>query len=115
MITWTGILTLVNLAIMVGTTLGIVWAFRSSKSRSEREIGERVRLALHEENELLQSRLKRIEGENKHLNDMLQLVIDMLKKTRNITLEIDTTNSIVTFRGKDGTIQVSRLPDDSAK
>ncbi len=115
MTNWASILTLVDLIIMVGTAFGVVWAFRSSKGRSEREIGERVRQALHEENELLQSRLKRIETENRHLNDMLQFVIDMLKRTRNITLEIDTTNSIVTFRGSDGTIQVSRLPDDPGK
>ena len=106
MTTWTGILTIANLVIAISIVIGGYIAIRSTMARAGQDIQDRVRQALHDENELLQSRLKRLELENKRLGRQLQLVIDMLKKIRGI--ELDVTDDMVTLRDASG-VHVSRL------
>jgi hypothetical protein len=103
---WTGILTILNLVLAVGITIGGVFAYRGGKVRAEQEISERVRQLFHDENDMLQARIKRLEIDNKHLQKMMDLVIDTLKKTKGIELEI--TNDIVTMRDGSAT-HVTRL------
>lgn len=110
MTTLTGILTIVNLVIAIGIVIGGYIAIRSGMSRAGQEIQDRVRQALHDENELLQSRLKRLEADNKRLSSQLRLVIDMLKKIHSIDMDIN--DDMVILRDHKGT-HVSRVSTDS--
>lgn len=104
----TEILSLLSpLLVIITACVGYI-SLRSGVAKSEREISGRIRDALSEENNLLQSRIQRVELENKHLNRVMQLIIETLKKTNDIELEIN--GDIVTLR-KSGNIQVNRLSD----
>lgn len=105
----TEILSLLSpLLVVVGVFAGYI-SLRSGVAKSEREIGERIRNALHDENNLLQTRVQRVEEENKHLHRVMQLIIETLKKTNGIELEIN--GDIITLRKSNGNIQVNRLSD----
>ena len=106
MINWTGILTILSFLLALGSPIGIFLALRGSKAKEEQTIAERVRDMYRDENDLLQARVKRLEIENRNLNNALILVIDILKKNKNIELQID--EHTVTLRDGTGTL-VSRL------
>lgn len=89
MTTLTGWLTIVNLIFLVAGGIGGTFVFRSSLRKAENDVQERVRDALSAENELLQSRVNRLEKENRRLHRVLQLLASTLKKTHGIELEID--------------------------
>jgi uncharacterized protein YlxW (UPF0749 family) len=100
-VTFTGWLTIINFVIIIGVSIGGFIAIRSKAAEAASEIQERVRMALHDENELLQSQVKRLEEEVKRLKNLFQLVVVMLKKTKNIELEIE--DDMVTLRDATGT------------
>ena len=106
MTTWTSILTIANLVVAIGIIIGGYIAIRSSMGRASSEIQERIRQALHDENELLQARVKRLETENKRLNKLVLLVVNVLKKTHGITLEIN--EDMITLRDASG-LHISHL------
>jgi hypothetical protein len=101
MSTLTGWLTIFNLIILVAGAGGGIWAFRSALSRAENDVQARVRDALAAENGLLQARVARLEKDNKRLENLMQLLIALLKKTHHIEVEID--GDIVTLRSSNGT------------
>lgn len=104
---WSGILTVINLTVTILIVIGGYIALKSGIARTAQEVQERVISALHEENELLQNRIKRAEAENSRLNRLVLLIIGMLKKMHNISVEIE--QDMVTFRSSSG-VQVSQLP-----
>lgn len=106
MINWTGILAILSFALALASPFGIALALRGSKVQEDQKRDERVRGMYQEENNLLLARVKRLEIENKNLNNAIVLVIDILKKNKNIDLQID--EHTVTLRDGNGTL-VSRL------
>lgn len=101
MISWTVILTIVNLVIALGVIFGGYIAIRSTMAKTASDIQDRVREALESENNLLRERLKRLEADNKHLNRLMLLIISTLKKTHSIELEIN--DDVIILRDKNGT------------
>lgn len=106
------VLAIVNLVLVVGGVVGGYIVMRSAIARTESDVQTRVREALHDENELLQARVMRVERENKRLQDLIQLLIEMLKKTQQIDLDID--GEIITLRSPSGT-HISRIPQSGAQ
>ena len=111
MTNWTQILTIINFLLVIGGSVGFVLALRGGKLHAELESDERLRQMYHDENELLLSRVSRVEADNKHLHDMLDFVIDTLAKVKNITLSID--DSIITMREGTAPPVVRRLRSDT--
>lgn len=101
MIDFTGWLTIINLIVLISGSIGGTLVFRSSLRKAENDVQERVREALSAENELLQSRINRVEKENRRLNKLIQLIVTVLKKTLNAELEVD--GDIVYLRTPQGT------------
>lgn len=106
MTTLTGWLTIVNLIIIVLGTIGGALVFRSSLRKAENDVQERVREALSVENELLQSRVNRLERENKRLNQLIRLIISTLKKTHAIDLEVNEDIVVVRTHGDTHTARI---------
>jgi hypothetical protein len=96
MMAWTEALSLINLFVAIGVLVGGYIAIKSSMAKTSTEIQDRVRDALHDENEILQFRLKRIEADNKRLNNLMALIMSALKKTHGIELEIG--ENLITMR-----------------
>lgn len=103
------LLTIANLIVLVGGIIGGWIVIRSAIQRAENDVQTRVRQALHDENELLQARVKRVEQENRRLDKLMQLIVVTLKKTQNIDLEID--DDVVILKAK-GVTHVSRITGD---
>ena len=99
--TLTEILVIANFVFLLLTVIGGYMVIRTTVAKSEGVIQQRVREALTAENDLLQSRVKRLETENKRLNNLTLLIITSLKKMRGINLEIN--EDIITFRDAAGT------------
>jgi hypothetical protein len=107
MVNWAQILTIANFILLICGVLGGYIALRSAVANAEVGVQTRVREALSAENELLRNQIKRVEGEYKQLKSLMNLLIDTLKKQRNLDIEIEDDS--ITIR--DGaTIRVSRLP-----
>jgi hypothetical protein len=83
-----GLLVVANLIVLVLGTVGGYIVLRSSLARGAQDMQEHVRVALKDENELLQNRLTRVEDDNATLKHQLQLVVEILKR-QGIILEID--------------------------
>lgn len=101
MTTLTGWLTIINLIVLVVGGIAGALVFRSQLAKAESDVQERVRNALSAENELLQSRINRLEKDNKRLNKLIDLIISTLKKTHRIEIEID--GDTVMVRTQSGT------------
>lgn len=101
MTTLTGWLAIINLIFLVAGGIGGTLVFRSSLRKAENDVQERVLQAMSTENELLQSRVNRLEKENRRLNRVLKLLASTLKKTHGIELEID--DETIYVRGQTGT------------
>jgi cell division protein FtsB len=110
---WTEILALLSPVITLISIFGGYLVLRSSMANTERALQERVRETLVDENQILQSRVNRLEQENKRLHGLMIHIIAALKKIAGIELEID--EDMVIFRSQDGKIQVSRLQDEATK
>lgn len=113
MIELTGILTIINLAILIAAPIGVYIAIRSSASSAASSIQERVRQALHDENELLQERVTRVEKENARLNKLFTLVIAVLKKVYGADLEID--GDMVVLRDPTKGMHINQLDASNGK
>ena len=100
MTTLTGWLTIANLLILVIGSIAGTIVFRSALAKAESDVQERVRNALSAENDLLQSRVNRLEKDNKRLNKLIDLIISTLAKKHRIDIEID--GDIVTVRTQNG-------------
>ncbi|SRR6266568_4408540 len=94
------LLVIANFVLLVGEAVGGYIVIRSTISNAERLVEERVRNALIAENELLAARLARIEKENQRLDQIMDLVIDVLKKMRNIEIEVHDDMVIIRDDGK---------------
>lgn len=106
MTTLTGWLAIINLIFLVCGGIGGALVFRSSLRKAESDVQERVLAAMSTENELLQSRVNRVEKENRRLNRVLSLLAVTLKKTHGIELEID--EETIYIRAQSGT-HIARL------
>lgn len=109
MITWTEILPIVNLIILIAGPLGVYLMIRTSMARTGQEMQEKVRTALHDENELLHQQLQRCEEGERERDLKLDLIVDTLKKKYKIELEID--GKMITLRDGNGT-HVTRIKND---
>lgn len=118
MINWTEIITIINLIMLIFAAFGGALAYRGAKLRGEQEIAERVQQMFHDENELLQARVKRLEVDNRQLNSKLDAIIKLLKESKNSELTItdtritlrDGTNTYTTYLRTTG-----QLPEASKK
>ncbi len=108
--TLTEALVIANFVFLLLTVIGGYMVVRSTVAKSEGVIQQRVREALTAENDLLQSRVKRLEAENKRLNNLMALIIAALKNINGITLEIN--EDMITLRDASG-LHVSRLNTDN--
>ena len=108
MTNWTQILAILSFFLALVGPLGIVLALRGSKLQEEQKIAQRVRDMYHDENELLLSRVTRLEADCKHCNKVIELIIDTLQKVKGITLEVE--DSVITLRDASSTHR-SRLSD----
>ncbi|SRR5258708_6853726 len=111
MINWTQILAILSFFLALVGPLGVMLALRGSKLQEEQKIAQRVRDMYHDENELLLSRVTRLEADNRHLHDMQDFVIDTLAKVKNIMLSID--DSMITMRDGTAPPVVRRLRSDT--
>lgn len=109
MIDWSQILTIANLIILVTTIIGGYFALKTTIARAENDVQSRIRQALHDENELLQSQVERQERDMRRLRAIFDLLITTLKKTHGIDIEID--GDVITFRSNNG-VQVSKIDND---
>lgn len=82
-------LALINLLLVVGGTAGGIIAFRAAIAKAESDVQTRVREALLTENNLLKSRIDRLENTNKRMEKILDLIATTLKRTHSIELSID--------------------------
>lgn len=105
--TWIEALAIGQFVVLVASIFGGYFSLRSAQARSEVDIQTRVREALHDENEVLQSRVKRLETENKRLSNLMLLIIAALRKTRGIELEVD--EDMITLRDPANGTHISRL------
>jgi cell division protein FtsB len=108
MTNWAQILAILSFLVALISPFGVALAMRGSKLREEQAMAERVRAMYQQENELLQDRVERLEVDNKHLNKMMELIIDTLARVKGIKLEIE--DSVVTLRDGPNTHR-SRLSD----
>src|SRR5258708_33786903 len=108
MTNWTQILAILSFFLALVGPLGIVLALRGSKLQEEQKIAERVRDMYHDENELLLSRVTRLEADSKHCNKVIELIIDTLQKDKVITVEVE--DSVITPRD-DRSTHRSKLSD----
>ena len=109
MIDLTGTLVIINLAIVVGGIIATRIVLRSSLAKSENEIKERIVADLGKENELLRSRVQRLEAENRRMSKLMQLILTTLKKLHGIDMDIE--DDVITLRSANG--NVSRVSTDA--
>lgn len=109
MITWTIILAIFNFLLALIGPFGVALALRGNKLHEEQLMAERVRNMYEEENKLLQTRVERLELDNRHLNKMQNMIIEILQRVKGIELKID--DSMVILRDKTGTQVVQHLSD----
>ena len=107
----TGLLTIANLILLIGGSIGGVIVIRSAIAKAESDVQTRVREALSAENELLQARVMRLEKENKRLGGLIDLIIATLKRTHHIELEVD--GELLIMRSPNGT-HTTRIPQSGA-
>ena len=101
----TSIIAIAEFLIVLAAIIGGYLSVRGVVSKSSEEVQSRVRDALKDENELLQSRITRVEAENRRLSDMLQLLTTIFEK-RGVTIIID--DSMIQVKDKDGSTVVVR-------
>jgi len=100
MLNWTAIIAIINLMVVIVGAIAAVAGIRQSVNRAASDIQERVRQALTVENKLLQDRIIHLETDNKRLKRAMKLVVETLKKTHKIDLEID--DDMITLRNHTG-------------
>lgn len=108
--TWTEALAIGQFVVLIATIFGGYFGLRSVLAKSSVEVQERIRQALHDENELLQSQVTRLEKELTHIKALMRLLIETLKKHKGI--EVEATNDTITIRNGGQTV-IANLPHDS--
>lgn len=107
--TLTEILVVANFVFLLLTIVGGYMVLRSAVAKAEATVQIRVRDALTIENDLLQSRMKRIEGEYRQHKALMRLLIDTLKKQLGLDIELDNDTVII----RDGKVsRIVRLSDE---
>lgn len=96
------ILTIANLLLVIGGIIGGYIVLRSAIAKAESDVQDRVRDALSTENALLRTRIDRLEHENRRLSRLMQLLMDTLKKTQHIEVDID--ENMITLRTQGGSV-----------
>jgi hypothetical protein len=105
----TEILVVANFIFLLLTIVGGYLVLRSTVARAEAAVQVRVRDALTVENELLQSRVKRIEGENRQQKALMRLLVVTMKKQLGLDIELDEDTVII----RDGKVtRIVRLSDE---
>jgi len=84
-----GWLTILNLLIVVGGSIGGFIAIKTSLAKAESDVQQRVREALEVENNLLKDRIDRLEKTNRRMEKIVQLISITLERTHHIKLTID--------------------------
>lgn len=107
MISFIDWLTIVNFMIVLGGSVASILVLRGTWAQTEKTIQDRVRQALADENELLQSRVERLEKDNSQLHRLIDLIIMTLKKTNKIDIEID--KDMVIVRDQSGNQHAARV------
>jgi hypothetical protein len=72
-------LTILNMLLVIGGTLGAAIAFRSGRANAERAVETRVREMLNDENKLLQDRYARLEKELARVRRTMQAILKILE------------------------------------
>lgn len=105
----TEILVVANFVFLLLTIVGGYMVVRSTVARGAAEVQIHVREALTVENELLQSRMKRLEAEYRQHKALMRLLIDTLKKQLGLDIELDNDTVII----RDGKVsRIVRLSDE---
>ncbi len=115
---WQMFIAIGSFCILLAGMFGGYISLRSTISKANTETQEHVREALKDENEILQSRVLRVEGdlrkqeaENRRLNDMMNLIIEIFQK-RGIVITID--GDMVQVKDNGTTFKVrQKTPDQS--
>src|SRR5947199_10864540 len=93
-------LSIVNLVLLIATTLGGILAFRHGFTRTANEVQERVIAALNSELAALASRVESMEKENVRLHQIIATICAALKR-RGIAVTIQ--GDMVNIRDGSGT------------
>lgn len=110
--TWTEALAIGQLVALIASIIGGYFGLRSVLAKSEMAVQQHIRQALHDENELLQSQVARLEKELRHIKALTRLLIETLKKHQGI--EVHTDNESVTIRNNGQTLTAYLPPDPSS-
>lgn len=104
---WPIIFAFGDFIVVVGGIIAGILVIRSSITKAEIAIKERILNDLGKENDLLRNRVERVEKDNKRLENLIQTLMAMLKKIYHIEIEID--GDVVYMRSPNGT-HSSRIP-----
>src|SRR5947209_10826228 len=86
-------LSILNLVLLIATTLGGILAFRHGFTRTANEVQERVITALNSELETLSARIENMEKENIRLRQIIATICSALKQRGiAVTIEGDMVN-----------------------
>src|SRR5947209_1173199 len=99
-------LSILNLVLLIATTLGGILAFRHGFTRTANEVQERVIAALNSELATLASRIESMEKENIRLHQIIATICAALK-TRGIAVTIE--GDLVNIVDESGTTQTERI------
>ena len=105
----TSVLTVINFVVAIGIVIGGYIAVRFGLGHVSSEIQQRVRDGLHDENELLQTQLKRLEAKIEHLESMLETTAELLKE-KGFTLTIGEDSVTLEGDGKVSSIKRRSRP-----
>lgn len=115
---------LLYLVLAAAVIVGGFFGLRYGIAHTAQEVQERVINALKADNERLEKRVNDLETENtalkaqlkeelQHHTRLMKLVVVTLKKIKNIDLEIDRDNDIITVRNGGGSAIISSIQDMS--
>lgn len=105
-------LAVLNFLLVIAGLVGGFFALRSGLAKAEQDVQTRIRDALHDENELLQSQVKRQAQELIQVKMLLHLLVEMLKKYRG--MEVDASNDTIIIRDGQQTY-MAHLPVQDGK
>jgi len=92
---FTEVLVIANFVFLLLTIIGGYMVVRSTVAKGEATVQIRVREALSAENDLLQARVKRVEGDFRQFKALMNLLIVTMKKQLGIDIELDDDTVII--------------------
>jgi hypothetical protein len=105
----TEVLVIANFVFLLLSIIGGYMVVRSTIAKGEAMVQIRVREALTAENDLLQARVKRVEGDFRQCKALMSLLIVTMKKQLGIDIELDDDTVII----RDGKFtRIVRLSDE---